>query len=381
MQPTNPRWTAAGNFVIEGHADNSGDLWNGGHQMARRRKAMYLRARASDIRYNGSTTIDKRGIMVTGFADRRSNYNSLNDALAGNFLIQKATPTLSVTNSPVVYNATPWSAVIEASLAGNPVPGTFSNVRYNSSLTEPTNAGIYAVTANFTPTDATNYETLVDELAGNFVILKANPTLSVTNSPVVYTGSPRAATVVCSVSGTVSNIKYNGSATVPTNAATYAVTANCTPTDATNNSLVDAPANFVIQKATPTIAVTNSPVVYNSTPWTAEIEASLAGNPVPGTVSDVRYNGSPTTPTIVGTYAVVADFAPTDTINYNSLSDAPAGNFVIQKATPTLSDPHRWSTTAHRNRRRLHLRCLAHSAISDTTAQPPHRRTSASMQW
>jgi hypothetical protein len=50
---------------------------------------------------------------------------------------------------------------------------------------------------------------------------------------------------------------------------------------------------------------------------------------VAGIVSNVRYNGSATTPKDPGTYAVIANFVPTDTTNYNSLTGASAGNFVI----------------------------------------------------
>ena len=75
-----------------------------------------------------------------------------------------------------------------------------------------------------------------------FTISKATPALSVTNSPVTYNGSPQAATSpVGSTPGTVSAIKYDGSATVPANAATYAVTADFTPDDPANyNSLSGA---------------------------------------------------------------------------------------------------------------------------------------------
>jgi Bacterial Ig-like domain (group 3)/MBG domain len=163
---------------------------------------------------------------------------------------------------------------------------------------------------------------------------KANPTLSVTNSPVTYNGSPQAATVVGSVLGTASNVRYDGSATIPTNAATYAVTADFTPTDTVNyNSLTNATAgNFVINRATPTLSVTNSPVIYNGSPQAATVVGSVLG-----TVSNVRYDGSATTPTNEGTYAVTADFEPTDTTNYNSLTNASAGNFVINPAGPHLT--------------------------------------------
>jgi hypothetical protein len=50
--------------------------------------------------------------------------------------------------------------------------------------------------------------------------------------------------------------------------------------------------------------------------------------------------GGALTQTTAATYAVTADFVPTDTVNYNSLPGLAAGNFVIDRATPTIN----WST-------------------------------------
>ena len=131
-----------------------------------------------------------------------------------------ATPTLSVTNSPVVYNGSAQAAVVSGS-----VTGVVSAVKYDGSATVPTNAATYAVTADFVPTDTTNYNSLTASSAGNFVISKATPTLSVTNSPVTYDGAAKSAAVSASVAGTVSNVLTGGAAT-KTDAGTYAVTAN-----------------------------------------------------------------------------------------------------------------------------------------------------------
>jgi MBG domain len=99
-----------------------------------------------------------------------------------------------------------------------------------------------------------------------------------------------------------------------------------------NYNLTYVGANLTITKATPTLSVTNSPVIYNGSPQ----EAVIVGS-VPGVVSDIRYDGLATAPTLPGTYEVTADFAPGDTVNYNSLSDASAGEFVIQPAAPALT--------------------------------------------
>jgi hypothetical protein len=318
----------AGNFVINQatptlSVTNSPVTYDGSPQAAD--VVGSVPGTVSNVQYDGSSTVpaDIGTYAVTAdfIPDDTTNYESLTGAAAGNFVIELATPTLSVTNSPVTYDGSPQAAVVVGSVAG-----TVSNVQYDGSGTEPTEAGTYAVTADFTPDDTTNYESLTGAAAGNFVIEKATPALSVTNSPVTYDGAPRAADVVGSVPGTVSNVLYAGSSTEPTDAGTYAVTADFTPTDTTNyESLTGAAAgDFVIDKATPTLSVTNSPVTYNGSPQAADVAGS-----VPGTVSNVKYDGSDTMPTDVGTYAVTADFTPDDTTNYESLVDAPAGDFVI----------------------------------------------------
>src|SRR6185369_2340726 len=143
-----------------------------------------------------------------------ASYNSLPGLAAGNFVINKATPTavLAVNNSPVNYDTFAHAATVAVSYSS--VPGAAANVVTGGAATQ-TNAGTYAVTADFVPTDTTNYNSLPGLSAGNFVIHKATPTatLVVTNSPQTYTGSPQSGTVTISTSsvpGSVANIVTGG---------------------------------------------------------------------------------------------------------------------------------------------------------------------------
>ena len=72
--------------------------------------------------------------------------------------------------------------------------------------------------------------------------------------------------------------------------------------------------------------------------WASRTAAtvSVSASSVPGTVTNILTGGT-ATKTAAGTYAVTADFVPTDTANYTSLIDLAAGNFVITKATPTAT--------------------------------------------
>jgi hypothetical protein len=128
---------------------------------------------------------------------------------------------------------------------GSPV--TLSNG--TASLSDALASGSHTIGAAYTdsPTFAASSSSLTQTVNSTS---KTNPTLSITNSTVTYTGSPEAANVSASVPGTVSNVLYSGSSTVPSAPGTYAITANFTPTDTTDyNSLTSASAgNFVISQ-------------------------------------------------------------------------------------------------------------------------------------
>ena len=232
------------------------------------------------------------------------------------------TPTLSVTNSPQTYTGSAIAATVSCSS-----DGAVSNIKYNGSTTVPTDAGTYAVTANCAANG--NYSALTDASAGNLVISTAAPTLSVTNTP-TYTGNPIAAVVSCQGGGTVSNVLYNGSSTVPTDAGSYVITADCAASSNYSAVTGASAGNFVISAAAPTLSVTNSPQTYTGSAIAATVSCSSDG-----AVSNIKYNGSTTVPTDAGTYAVTANCAANG--NYSALTDASAGNFVINQASQTLT--------------------------------------------
>jgi nicotinamidase-related amidase len=265
-----------------------------------------------------------------------TNFNILLGQPAGNFVIEKATPTvtLAVDNSPVTYDGTAKTATVGITVSS--VPGTVTNILTDGAASQ-TGAGSYTVTADFVPDDSANYNSLLGQAAGDIVIQKATPTatLAVNNSPVTYDGTAKAAAVIISVSsvpGSVANTLTGGAAS-QTGAGTYAVTADFVPDDSANyNSLMGlAAGNFVIQKATPTatLAVNNSPVTYDGTAQAATV--GITASSVPGSLANILTGGA-ASQTGAGTYAVTADFVPTDSANYNSLLGQSAGNFVIQKA-------------------------------------------------
>ena len=114
---------------------------------------------------------------------------------SGTVTITKATPTLSVTNSPVTYDGATHAATVAGS-----VPGTPSNILTGGAATQ-TNAGTYAVTANFVPNDTTNYNSLTGASAGDFVINKADQTITFAALPDKTLGDPDFAVSATASSG------------------------------------------------------------------------------------------------------------------------------------------------------------------------------------
>src|SRR5207249_1121657 len=143
--------------------------------------------------------------------------------------IDKATPTatLAVSNSPKTYNGSGQAALVTVNTSS--VPGTVANILTGGAANK-TNAGTYSVTADFVPTDSSNYKTVTGLAAGDFVIGKANATVVVTpytDLTTTYDGNPHSATVT-SITGVNSETgatvgTADVSHTTHTNAGTYAV--------------------------------------------------------------------------------------------------------------------------------------------------------------
>ena len=288
---------------------------------------------AVEFTYNGSPTAPTNvgNYAVVGTVND-ANYSGSN---SGTLIISKGNPsvTLAVNNSPVTFDG--YGHAASVTVVNSSINGYLSNISTGGSNYQY-DAGSYPVTANFVPYDTSNYNTLVGVSAGNFFINKANPvvTLAVDGLPVAYDGLPHSAPVIVSsssVGGTLANILTGGAAT-QINVGTYAVIADFIPTNTNNyNTLTGLSAgNFMISKGIPVVnlAVTNSPVRYNGS--SQPVMITIVSSTVSGTVAAIKYNGSATVPSVMGTYTITADFVPTDTANYYIITGIEAGKYVIQ---------------------------------------------------
>jgi hypothetical protein len=132
--------------------------------------------------------------------------------LGGNFTVSATTTNTDISSPTFSVQSGPCAVVSGA---------TFRS----------TGAGLCVVQADDPATINFNPATQVQ----NVTMGKAIPTLYIANSRFVFSGLPQAATVTAGVvTGTVSNVQYNGSPTVPTDAGSYPITADFTPDNTAN---------------------------------------------------------------------------------------------------------------------------------------------------
>ncbi|MEI6607947.1 MAG: autotransporter-associated beta strand repeat-containing protein, partial [Verrucomicrobiota bacterium] len=144
---------------------------------------------------NPSDTVGSSSTITPSAAAGTLNAGNYNITYnPGTLTVVKATPTatLAVNNSSVTYDGSTHAATV--GITASSVTGTVQNIQTGGATTQ-TNAGTYAVTADFVPDDTTHYDTLSGHPAGNFVIDKATATVVVTPYTVDYDGNPHTATV------------------------------------------------------------------------------------------------------------------------------------------------------------------------------------------
>ena len=176
-----------------------------------------------------------------------------------------------------------------------------------------------------------------------FDVLALNPTVAVSGGSVTYDGNAHAASAtalaidgVTPVAGSFA-LTYNGSATVPITAGTYAVSATFTSSDP-DYANATATGSLTINPAAPIITVNSGPFDYDGNAHAATATAvGVDGvTPVDGTFQ-FTYNSDTTAPTGPGLYTVVTTFTSNDP---NYATTTASSNLIINSIgtqTPSLS--------------------------------------------
>lgn len=244
-------------------------------------------------------------------------------------VIQKANAQVTITPGSLsqTYNGAPRTVSVTTVPAG-----LTSTISYSGGANAPVNAGSYAVqvTVNDPNYQGTASATLVVQQA------TAPITIAPGSLTQTYNGAPRTVTVTTVPAGLVNTVTYNGSATAPVNAGSYAV--QVTINDP--NYQGTANATLLVQKAGATITITPASLTqtYNGSARTITVTTIPAG-----LANTVTYSGSATAPVNAGSYPVqvtVNDANYQGTVNATLIvqkanATVTVGTYVINKGAPT----------------------------------------------
>ena len=172
-----------------------------------------------------------------------------------------------------------------------------------------TGAGSCQITASQAGDDNFNP---ASDVSHSFNIAKATASVGLSGLNPTYDGSPHAAGVSTTPSGLTVDVTYDGSATAPTDAGSYAV--HAVVNDANYQGSADD--TLVIAKATATIQLSNLSQTFDSNPHYASSSTTPSGLTV---VITYKQGSTPVTdPTAVGSYDV---HAVIDDANYQGSAD------------------------------------------------------------
>ena len=272
---------------------------------------------SNTVTYNGSSLAPTNAGTYTVVATiTDSNYQG---SVTNTLTVAKAAATLTLGNTSQTYDGSPRSVT-----ATTTPPGISTSITYDGSPTAPVNAGSYAVVA--TVSDP-NYS---GSTSGSLQVAKASASVTLSGLSHTYDGSSKPASASTTPAGLTVNLTYDGFATSPTNAGTYAVVGTINESNYSGSSS----GTLEIFKASAMVQISNLSQVYDGSSKPVTVVTSPSGLSV-----SVTYDGSATVPSAVGAYAV--DATVTDSNYQGSASGTLA---ITDPPTPTFASTFGSST-------------------------------------
>jgi hypothetical protein len=214
------------------------------------------------------------------------------------------------------------SDTLTYAIQSQPLNGTLSLITGNN-VTYTPKAGFSGPDSfTFNATDTTNTAgPLTSVVATVNLVVSATgvtPSLTLICPAATYNLNPHECTTALTpfVVGTTT-VTYDGSATIPTAAGSYSVSASFVGSGSSSQNTSVAGV-FVINQATPTLTVLCQALSFTGSPQgcTTPTVAGI-GTTVPSGAVSITYGGNSTPPIIGGTYVVLASFTSSDP-NYAS---------------------------------------------------------------
>ena len=249
------------------------------------------------------------------------------------WIIEQATPTITMNPVTVIYNGQPQLAAATASGLSGSLSSALIYIQYSNGAT-PVNPGTYTALATFVGNQDYSPITALTTVT----ITQATATITLSPATVTYNGSAQGVTAEA-FSGNVdlgpALIAYNGSGIVPVNAGTYTVVA--TYAGNADYAPTTAMTTLTISPAAPSILAYPVSVTYDEQAHgdTAEVYGVTGEDLGPATIS-YSLGGVPLTPgaapTDAGTYTVTAAF----TASGNYSSGTAMTTITIAQAAPVF---------------------------------------------
>jgi len=222
----------------------------------------------------------------------------------------------AISSNPASQTVTAFGPVtFSASAIGNPAP-VFQWKKNGVSILGATSA-TYTINSAVV-NDAGAYTAVVSSVLGTatstvatLTVNRATATLVLGSLSATYNGSPHSASATTTPSSLSAGYTYNGSATAPIDAGTYAVVG----TISDPNYQGSTSGTLTIAKAIPTITwATPIPIFFGTALSGAQLNAAA------NTAGTFVYNPTVGEIRAAGLHALSVSFTPTDSVNYSGAS-------------------------------------------------------------
>ncbi|HYX52328.1 MAG TPA: MBG domain-containing protein, partial [Candidatus Limnocylindrales bacterium] len=286
------------------------------------------------VTYNGVAALPlNAGTYAVGVSFTSSDNNYTDAMGSGSIVINKAPSVTTVSGTfTFTYDATAHPATVSVTGAGglSLTPDPVYSCGH-----APINVSDSGCTASYNFSGDENHNPSSDSRM--FTITKATPLVSVSGGPFTFDGNSHPATIVVtgvgggSVAGT-SAVTYNGVATLPVNAGTYAVGVTFTSSD-NNYDNASGSGSILINKAASVTTVSGVfTFVYDATAHPAAVSVTGAGglNLTPDPVYSCGH-----APINVADSGCTASYSFPGDDNHNPSSDS--RTYSISRATPLVS--------------------------------------------
>lgn len=240
----------------------------------------------------------------------------------------KTTPTITWATPAAITYGTALSATQLNATAS--VAGSFT---YAPTAGTVLTAGQQTLTAYFTPTDTTDYNTATATVT--LTVNKATPVITWATPAAISYGTALSATQLNATASVPGSFTYAPVAGTVLTAGQQTLTANFVPADTVDYNSTSANVTLIVNKAVPSISwATPLPITYGTALSAAQLDASttVAGSFI--------YTPPIGTVLTAGQQTLTGNFTPADTTDYTTATAT--ATLTVNKATPVIT----WATPA-----------------------------------